>query len=493
MSSLDSVPGAGMLVNDDGIIIDWNGRCRAIFGDNLEGAGGGHLKTLCEDGLIGESSLKRWLDILKRASKQRTEAACQLTLHTGVGGEQEYELVAEPIKNDPGRVVCTLRSVGTSQQYAETLTALHAATRDLMTAETTAEVFERTAIAADEVLGFPGTGVREYDPESGLLHHVALGGQIEDIDSRPPYPIDDSPHGRALRHGETVIEEIGDDDPYDREPFTQTMYVPIGDYGLLSAGITTGAFDETDTQFAEILAENAAAAIVTVETSVSLRQERERLDLLKRILSRVLRHNIRNDVNVIQGNANRLDGDEEIVKTICSRTENILRLSEKARDIERIVETPEERQPIDIETTVDTAVEAVTETYPAAAIETSIDTSGPVLAHDTLTIAVENLVENACEHTDADRPEVTIRSEAVGDSVRLEIIDNGPGIDREEVEVLQSGEETALWHGSGLGLWLVKLVVEAADGTVEFCTDPTGTTATVVLETVPDSGATHRT
>lgn len=320
-----------------------------------------------------------------------------------------------------------------------------------------------------------------------------MGGQVDDIDSRPPYPIDDSPHGTALQRGETIIEDIGDDDPYDREPFTQTMYVPIGDYGLLSAGITAGTFDETDTQFAEILAENAAAAIVTVETSVSLRQERERLDLLKRILSRVLRHNIRNDVNVIQGNANRLDGDEEIVETICSRTENILRLSEKARDIERIVETPEDRHPIDIQTTVDTAVEAVTETYPTAVIETAIDTSGPVLAHDTLTIAVENLVENACEHTDTARPEVTIRSEAVGDSVRLEIIDNGPGIDREEVEVLQSGEETALWHGSGLGLWLVKLTVEAADGSIEFSTDPTGTTATIVLETVPDSGATHQT
>lgn len=161
MPSLDSVPGAGMLVNDDGIIIDWNDRCRAIFGDGLEGNGGGHLETLHEDGLVSEPSLERWLDTLKRATHQQSEAACQLTLHTGADGQQEYELVAEPIKNDLGRVVCTLRSVGTSQQYAETLTTLHAATRDLMTAETTTEVFERTAIAADEVLGFPGTGVRE--------------------------------------------------------------------------------------------------------------------------------------------------------------------------------------------------------------------------------------------------------------------------------------------------------------------------------------------
>jgi signal transduction histidine kinase len=43
------------------------------------------------------------------------------------------------------------------------------------------------------------------------------------------------------------------------------MYTPIGDDGLLSIGTVGRRFDETDVQFAEILAENVAAAIRVVE------------------------------------------------------------------------------------------------------------------------------------------------------------------------------------------------------------------------------------
>lgn len=483
MPSLDSVPGAGVLLNDEGIIIDWNDRCRVVFGDALAGCGGAHLNVLAEAGVLDDAALSCWIDAVERASSNRTDTARELTLQTVPdGGNRQYDLIAAPVKNEPGRVVCTLRSVGTSSRYAETLTALHAATRDLMTAETTEAVFERTAKAADEVLGFPGTGVRKYDPESGLLHHVSFGARVGDIDSRPPYPIDESPHGRALRRGETIIEDIDDDDPYDRDPFSQTMYVPIGDDGLLSTGITSGTFDETDTQFAEILAENAAAAIITAETRASLRKERERLDLLKRIFSRVLRHNIRNDVNVIRGNANRLDRDDGVVETICARTENILRLSEKARDIERILEVPQDRRPVDVAATVEAAIDSVQDDYPDASIRTEIHDSGPVLAYDTLTIAVENLVENACQHTESDEPAVRVRSQSAGDRVEVTVIDDGPGIDRQEIEVLKSGQETALWHGSGLGLWLVKLAVETAGATIEFETGPTGTTVRMMLD-----------
>ncbi len=123
------------------------------------------------------------------------------------------------------------------------------------------------------MLGFPGTAAGKHDEPSGLLHHIAFGGRVGSVDSRPPFHVDKSPHSQTVRRGETVIDSI-DDDPYGREAFTQTMYTPIGEVGLLSLGTVETGFDETDVQFAEILAENAAAAVQAFGTMARFRVER---------------------------------------------------------------------------------------------------------------------------------------------------------------------------------------------------------------------------
>ena len=184
--------------------------------------------------------------------------------------------------------------MGTSRRYEETITALHISTRELMSAESVDEVLQRTADAASDVLGFPGTAVRRHETETGLLHHVAFGGRVGDIDSRPSFRVDESPHGRAVRRGETVIDNIEQDDPYGRDTFTQTTYTPIGETGLLSVGAVGSTFDETDVQFAEILAENAAVALQLVETAARLREERERLDRFASVVS----HDLRNPLGI---------------------------------------------------------------------------------------------------------------------------------------------------------------------------------------------------
>ncbi|WP_458189723.1 ATP-binding protein [Haladaptatus sp. NG-WS-4] len=46
--------------------------------------------------------------------------------------------------------------------------------------------------------------------------------------------------------------------------------------------------------------------------------------------------------------------------------------------------------------------------------------------------------------------------------------DDGPGIPSEEQSVLSEGRETALQHGSGLGLWLTNWVVGKFGGELTF-------------------------
>jgi signal transduction histidine kinase len=101
-----------------------------------------------------------------------------------------------------------------------------------------------------------------------------------------------------------------------------------------------------------------------------------------------------------------------------------------------------------------------------------------------LTIAVQNLLENAVQHNDTEQPWVRISVETGGgdEYTRIHVADNGPGIPETEREVLRKGIETPLEHGSGLGLWLVHWTVTAAGGEVAFSGDESsGSVVTLVL------------
>ncbi|MEF8851938.1 MAG: ATP-binding protein [Haloarculaceae archaeon] len=111
-----------------------------------------------------------------------------------------------------------------------------------------------------------------------------------------------------------------------------------------------------------------------------------------------------------------------------------------------------------------------------------------------LELAVRELVENALEHTDSD---VRVTAEATGDDyVEVRVADDGPGIARQERGVIEKGEETALEHGSGVGLWLVAWAVREYGGTVEFADRDDGTTVVVRLHgerTPPDASVSRST
>jgi methyl-accepting chemotaxis protein len=148
------------------------------------------------------------------------------------------------------------------EETQKTLETLNEVTQELIEADTTQEVAVVVNEYANDVLGFPATSVRRYNPDIHALEVIQTGEQVGDTGDRPPYPVDDSPHGEAFLRGNPVVDDLRgvDDDPFDREVFTQCMYVPIGEYGTISIGITEGTFTDLDQKFAEMLANNARGA-----------------------------------------------------------------------------------------------------------------------------------------------------------------------------------------------------------------------------------------
>jgi signal transduction histidine kinase len=88
--------------------------------------------------------------------------------------------------------------------------------------------------------------------------------------------------------------------------------------------------------------------------------------------------------------------------------------------------------------------------------------------------AVENLVGNAIKFTDAGEVRVTVSGN--DQSVRLEVADTGPGMPAELLETLfepfERGDPRR--EGSGLGLAVVKSVMDAHGGTVALMVRPEG-------------------
>ena len=195
------------------------------------------------------------------------------------------------------------------------------------------------------------------------------------------------------------------------------------------------------------------------------------------VLNRVLRHDIRTNANVIQGNASLLTEEsvdtEERAETIRRQATDLVKLGKQARSIEQILTTEEaDREPQDLTAAVETSCERVRRDNPSAEIDVSLPSTLSVLAHHLIDSALANVIENAVEHSNKETPQVRVESRSVSrngiDYIELRVADNGPGIAKSEIEVLKRGYETDLEHTSGLGLWLVSWIVASSGGEVRF-------------------------
>lgn len=208
------------------------------------------------------------------------------------------------------------------------------------------------------------------------------------------------------------------------------------------------------------------------------------------VLHRVLRHNVRQETNKILGHTQFLaeavagDREREHAETVQRAANDLVDWSTKARSVEQTLDpTNTAMASIDVTRVLETTVEEVNTAYPETRFETDLSDETDVYAHISLEKALYEIVENAAKHNDDSTPVVRISGTIDADRVVLQISDNGPGIPITERAVFDRDLETPLEHGSGLGLWLIRWLVNASNGSVSVDTDD-GTTVTVSLPRV---------
>ena len=229
------------------------------------------------------------------------------------------------------------------------------------------------------------------------------------------------------------------------------------------------------------------AGYYNVRAQADARQSRTATNALA-FINDLIRHDLRNDLNVIQGHADLLSesaadvgaGDPAVV---AEKTDEALSRIETSKVIADTLIGDPDLEPIDLVPVVAEMAARISNTV-AATVETDLPDSAVVSANDGVQSVVDNLLENAVEHNDADDPRVAVAVTAGHDVVRLTVTDNGPGIPDERKEtVFEPGE-----GGSGGGLSLVYTLVTGYGGDVWIeDAEPRGTRFVVELPRADDA------
>jgi len=210
------------------------------------------------------------------------------------------------------------------------------------------------------------------------------------------------------------------------------------------------------------------------------------------VAQRVLRHNLRNEMNVIRGLAENLSTGESTLteraaEQIIETADRLLERSEKTRMMTELDASELRSEPVDVFEVLPALLDEFRREAPEATIETDLPESEPLRlpVGDRFETAVGNAVENAIQHNSAPEPWVRVEVARDAGQVHVRILDDGPGIPSNEREVLERETETQLTHGRGLGLWLIHWCMATIGGQISFADrDPTGSELTLTFPIV---------
>ena len=254
--------------------------------------------------------------------------------------------------------------------------------------------------------------------------------------------------------------------------------------------------------------EIAASETITLETSAGVRQydsqlsavtdihgnrlgsvlsfrdvsEREVRQQRLSVLNRVLRHNLRNRMDIVKSHAEALPGNvDEHRSSIIAAADDVTALSRQAQQIDQFVSAQESSSQVDLAQIVKTVLDRVSTT------DVTVTTDMPETAvittnREAASSAIESPLENAVNYASS-AVVVTITTTDRGYCVIIS--DDGPGIPVAELTALDRGTEDPLKHTTGLGLWQLKWAVMTLNGDVSFETDD-GTTVRI---NIPDDTA----
>ncbi|MEF8871935.1 MAG: ATP-binding protein [Haloarculaceae archaeon] len=316
----------------------------------------------------------------------------------------------------------------------------------------------------------------ESTPAAGALGERAIPRETDDL----VFVVDRD--DRVIKLNETATETL---DMSPTDPLGNSFSSLVGrsveelqetETVELETAVGTRKFDPQVSAFTD-QHDRRLGSLVSLRDVTERELRKQRLE----VLNRVLRHNLRNRVDVIKSNAEAVatETDSEYADAIHNSADGLATLSSKARSIDQLVSRPGRTSEADLAS----VARKLAETSGDRRVTVDGPDSAPLVTDwEALRSALGSAIENAVEHADTS---VAVTIEAVGDGYEIVVADDGPGIPDSELASLDAETETPLQHGTGLGLWQLKWSVTKLNGELAFDT----TDGTTVRITVPDQSA----
>ena len=271
----------------------------------------------------------------------------------------------------------------------------------------------------------------------------------------------------------------------------------------LVSGFEVGAVDYVTKPF------NPPELLARVQTHVELRQARERLREMneeKNEFMGIAAHDLRNPLGAIKGYAEMVVEDAQSlqhreleengrrIQAVATRMAEMVQNLLDANRIER-GEMQLNLATTDLGPLVNSVVEAQ---RPRATVkQQTIHLQGEtapvqvIVDPNVMVQVLENLISNAVKYSPPGR-NIFVRLKRETGLIRIEVQDEGPGLSTEDQQRLfgkfarLSAKPTGGEHSTGLGLSIVKKMVEAMNGKV-WCESKPGQGATFIT-TIPEPG-----
>ena len=359
------------------------------------------------DAMIPEGARRVGPDVLNGdAEPVRVEVRRQ-----AVDGLRNFILHAIPVSSPSGRIVYSVYAdIDEQKRVEQTLRALHETTREMFRDEDPRGVAKVAVRAAIDTLGFPNSGIRLYDPDSGTLRPTVISDEAaEIIGDRPPFGPGDGRIWEAFDRGELIrVDDLAAVDTVTGYgELRSLLVVPLGNHGVMPLGSRDPEFfDDRDVQLARVLGANVTAALDRAERAqqlherdVELQRELERHEKFAEMVS----HDLRNPLTVARGRVELLDGlvdDDEVrseIEGIESAHDRMSELIDDLLALARHGRTVNETEQIDIATAAEEAWRTV-ETG-TAVLELPDENATVDADPERLRTLFENLFRNSVEHS----------------------------------------------------------------------------------------------
>jgi signal transduction histidine kinase len=277
----------------------------------------------------------------------------------------------------------------------------------------------------------------------------------------------------------------GPNGPPDRGQLTLRVYHRAGSLEAIGA----------QARWRNVALSGAILLLILVVAAALLRlsRQRQRMAELEMNFVAAVSHELRTPLTVIRTAAFNLRGKlannpeqverygqliQEESEKLTALVEHVLSYgSTKAGQVIR------RREPVDVESVIGQSLASAERA--GLVVEKHIQPQLPRILADEVALrhAIQNLVENAVKHGgNGEKPWIGIFAEAVpsagGTAVEIRVVDRGPGISADEREHIFDpffrGRRALAdqIHGTGLGLNLVKKIVEAHGGVIQVKSEP---------------------